>query len=122
MLGRQERIAIALLLSVAAIVIVSHLVLDTVGKRPFAVPYSEQSVNGDLVSLSGHVETVILTKNGGNCILVIDNVSVYIPNSVAAGGTFFKGMNITVIGIVQTYEGKREIAIRSASDIVIPET
>lgn len=119
MLGRQERLAIVLLISVAALVIVSHLVLDHIGKRPFASNYSEQSEEGELVILSGTIERVAPTKEGGHCILNINNISVFIPNGVAASQTFSKGTNITIIGMVQTYEGKREITVQSASDIVV---
>ena len=121
MLGRHECLAIALLLSVAGIVIVSHIILDQIGKRPFAEDYSGQSDNGDLVELSGTIERVILTKSGGHCILIVDNLSVFIPNKFIGDRTFSPGMNITVVGIVQTYEGKREIAVQSVSDIFIPD-
>ena len=121
MLGRQELLAIALLLSVAGMVIASHLVLEQIGKRPFVTDYSEHSENGDLVRMSGTIERAILTKNGGHCILTVNNLSVFIPNRIAADTTFTLGTNITVTGIVQTYGGEREIAVQSASDIVIPE-
>lgn len=120
MLGRQERLAIALLLSVAGIVIVSHIILDQIGKQSFAEDYSEKSDDGELVVLSGTIERVTLTKGGGHCILIVDNLSVFIPNKVIADRTFSPGMNITVVGIVQTYEGKREIAVQSVTDIFIP--
>jgi len=119
MLGRQERLAIALLLSVAGIVIVSHIILDQIGKQPFAENYSEKSDDGELVILSGTIERVTLTKGGGHCILIVDNLSVFIPNKFIGDRTFSQGMNITVVGIVQTYEGKKEIAVQSFSDIFI---
>jgi len=121
MLGRQERLAILLLLVVAILVIVSHLVLNHVGKGPFTAPYSENAEEGDLVSLSGTIENVKMTKDGGNCILTVDNVSVFLPNHVVSGHVITQGTNITVIGIVRIYMGKREIAVESASDVEIPD-
>jgi len=121
MLGRQERLAIILLLVVSGMVIAAHLVLDQAGKRPFATNFSEQSNDGDLVMISGTIDTVTLTRTGGHCILAVDNLSVFVPGQIAAGRTFVKGMNITAIGTVQTYQGKKELAVQSASDIILPE-
>jgi len=118
MFGRQERLAFFLLVVVTGSVIAAHLVLDQVGKRPFATPYSEQSNEGDLVILSGTIGAVSFTKTGGHCIIVIDNLSVFIPNEIAAGQMISPGMVITVIGTVQTYQGKKEILVQSASDII----
>ncbi len=119
MLGRQERLAIFLLLLVTGIVIAAHLVLDHIGKRPFATNFSEQSENGDLVIVSGMINKVTVTKAGGHCILVIDNLSVFIPNQVAADQPFSPGTNVTVVGVVQTYQGEKEVIVQSASDITV---
>ena len=121
MLGRQERLAIFLLLGVAVTVIVAHLALDQIGKRAFATNFSEQSQEGDLVIVSGTIDTVTLTRTGGHCILVVNNLSVFIPNQIAAGQSFPHGTKITVIGTVQTYQGKKELMVQSASDIVVTE-
>ena len=40
---------------------------------------------------------------------------------VAAGQSFPPGTKITVIGTVQTYQGKKELMVQSASDIVVTE-
>lgn len=118
MFGRQERYAIILLLTVLAIVIAAHLILDTIGKRPFASPYSDRSDEGALVILSGTIDDITVTRTGGHLLLQVNETTVFVQNAAAADRSFQKGSTITVIGIVQTYEGKREIAVQSASDII----
>ena len=49
MLGRQERNAILLLIGVAVIVIAAHLILTSVGKQPFARPFTNTTADGELV-------------------------------------------------------------------------
>ena len=121
MLGRQERLAILLLLTVAAIVVAAHLVLEQVGKRPFTTEFSDLSRDGDLVIFSGIIESVSITKTGGHCVLKVDNLSIFIPGRIAAGQAFSPGTAITVIGTVQTYQGEKEVVIDSLSDIVFPD-
>jgi ABC-type uncharacterized transport system YnjBCD permease subunit len=121
MLGRQERLAILLLVGVAISVIIAHLALDQIGKRAFATNFSEQSQEGDLVIVSGKIDTVTLTRSGGHCILVVNNLSVFIPNQIADGQSFTQGTNISVIGTIQTYQGKKELLVQSASDIILTE-
>jgi DNA/RNA endonuclease YhcR with UshA esterase domain len=117
MLERQERRALLLLISVAIVVIASHLILDAVGKRPFAVPYSDASGDGEMVSLTGSIDHLSLTKSGVHLILQVNNTSVFIANPIAQNLTLHTGENISVIGIVQTYQGKKEVVVLAASDI-----
>jgi DNA/RNA endonuclease YhcR with UshA esterase domain len=119
MFGRQERLAIVLLVAIAGVVIVSHIVLDHVGKRPFATPFTGISKDGDLVIVSGTVDALSLTKTGGNMILEIDNVTIFIPQRIVVDPSLARGSNISVMGIVQTFGGKKEIAVQSASDIIV---
>jgi hypothetical protein len=119
MLGRQERIAFLLLIAVALAVIASHLILDTLGKRQFAAPFTDTSGDGELVYFSGTIDRISLTKTGGHLIIDVNNISVFVQNQVASNLTLCKGENITIIGMVQTYRGNKEIIIQSASDISI---
>jgi hypothetical protein len=121
MFGRQERLALFLLAIVACTVIASYLVLDHLGKRPFAAPYSDDSDDGDLVIVSGSVDRISLTQNGGHLLIELDNHPIFIPNQIAAGLSLSKGTKVTVIGTVQTFRGKKEITVQSASDITINE-
>jgi len=118
MFGRQERIAFLLLIAVAFVVIASHLVLDTLGKRPFTSPFTNTSADGELVYFSGTIDRLSPTKTGGHLIIEVNNISVFIQNQIASNLTLRKGENVTIIGMVQTYRGNKEIIVQSASDIL----
>lgn len=118
MFGRQERIAFLLLIAVALVVIASHLVLDTLGKRPFTSPFTNESADGELVYFSGTIDRLSPTKTGGHLIIDVNNISVFIQNQIASNLTLRKGENVTIIGMVQTYRGNKEIIVQSASDIL----
>ena len=59
-------------------VVAAHLILENAGKRLFASPFSEISHDGDLVYLSGMIDYLVITKNGGHFSILINNVSVFI--------------------------------------------
>jgi DNA/RNA endonuclease YhcR with UshA esterase domain len=121
MFGRQERVAILLLLGVAVVVISAHLILGTVGKQPFAHTFTEKSADGELVSASGIVEQISYTKNGGHMNVYLNTTTIFIPAQIAQDLILNKGDSISVYGVVQTYRGKKEIVISSIKDIfVIP--
>ncbi len=121
MLVRQERIAAMLLVGVAVVVIGAHLVLDSVGKQPFARTFTNTSADGELVTAEGTVSQATLTRSGGHLILSMDEVTVFIPAQAAEGLTVHKGDRISVYGTVQTYQGKKEILVSSGRDIrIIP--
>jgi hypothetical protein len=67
MFERQERVAILLLLGVACAVITAHLILGTLGKQPFARPFTNNSAEGELV----------LTLQKGDSIFVYGVVQTY---------------------------------------------
>ena len=46
-----------------------------------------------------------------------NNVSVFIPGQIASNMTLHNGENISVVGVVQTYQGKKEVVVQSGSDI-----
>lgn len=117
MFEHQERTAILLLVAVAGIAIGAHLVLGFIGKHPFASDYSNSSADGELVSTHGTIGEVMVIKNGGHLILVVDNVTVFIPAHVAGSVSYAKGQNIMLYGTVQTYRGEKEIVVNSAGDI-----
>jgi hypothetical protein len=119
MFGRQERMAVLLLLGVAVSVIAAHLVLSTLGKQPFARPFTNSSADGELVIAEGQIDQITLTKNGGHMTLYIDNLSIFVPAQVAQGLALQTGDRISVFGVVQTYRGKKEIVVSSGDDIRI---
>jgi hypothetical protein len=119
MFGRQERVAILLLLGVAAVVISAHLVLATLGKQPFARPFTNTSSDGELVFVAGTIDQITITKNGGHMNLYTDTTVIFVPAQIAQELTLQKGDSISAYGVVQTYRGKKEIVISSGKDISI---
>jgi DNA/RNA endonuclease YhcR with UshA esterase domain len=117
MFERQERMAILLLAGVALTVIAAQCILAGLGKQPFAHPFSNSSADGELVVVEGQIDQITLTKSGGNLVLNMNNLSIFLPAQAAQGLSLQKGDSITVYGIVQTYRGKKEIVVDSAADI-----
>ena len=119
MFERQERVAILLLLGVACIVITAHLVLGTLGKQPFARPFTNNSADGELVIAGGTIDQITITKNGGHMNVYLANITIFVPAQFAQELTLQKGDVISVYGVVQTYRGNKEIIISSGKDITI---
>jgi hypothetical protein len=119
MFVRQERVAICLLLGVACLVITAHLVLGTLGKQPFARPFTNDSADGELVSTGGTIDQITITKNGGHMNVYLANVTLFVPAQIAEELILRKGDAISAYGVVQTYRGKKEIIIGSGEDIVV---
>jgi hypothetical protein len=116
---RQERLALLLLVLVTAAVLAGYLIFGTVGKAPFARPFSNASREGELVSYGGVVERVTHTREGGHLILDVQGVQVFIPATAAQGYTIVKGDAVSLYGMVQTYRGEREIVVQDRGDITI---
>jgi DNA/RNA endonuclease YhcR with UshA esterase domain len=118
MFVHQERTAFLILIGVAVAVIAAHLVLGSLGKQPFARTFTNNSADGELVTIEGTVGQInILT--GGYMAVQLENISVFVPAQVAEGLRIQKGDSIRVYGIVQTYHGKKEIILGSKGDIRI---
>jgi DNA/RNA endonuclease YhcR with UshA esterase domain len=118
MFVHQERTAFLILIGVAVAVIAAHLVLGSLGKQPFARTFTNNSADGELVTIEGTVGQInILT--GGYMAVQLENISVFVPAQVAEGLRIQKGYSIRVYGIVQTYHGKKEIILGSKDDIRI---
>ena len=120
MFERQERVAILLLLGVACAVIIAHLVLGTLGKQPFARPFTNNSSDGELVIAGGTIDRITIT-NGGHMNVYLANITIFMPAQIAQELTLHSGDTVSVYGVVQTYRGKKEIVVSSGKDIsVIP--
>jgi len=119
MLERQERAAVFLLLGIVITVIVAHMILSSLGKQPFARPFTNNSMDGELVFASGTIDHLVITQNGGHMNVFIESVTIFIPAQVVQELTLQKGDVISVYGIVQTYRGKKEIVVNSAQDISV---
>lgn len=117
MFMRQERVALLLLAGVAVTVLGAHLVLTTLGKQPFAHPFTNASADGELVVIEGTVERAGVLENGGHMVLRVHNLSVFIPSQAAQNITLHEGDMISAYGTVQTYRGSKEIVVNSRDDI-----
>lgn len=119
MIERQERTALLILFLVFIACALFTWVGEGVGKGPFAQNYTSESLEGTLVSYQGIVEKVTPTSTGGNLILGMRDVSVFISSPTAGMITVSKGDFIHVYGIVQIWKGKREILVKDSEDITV---
>jgi hypothetical protein len=116
-LERQERTALLLLLAVLAILLAGHLILGGLGNAPFASPYGEGSREGDLVLVTGVVGAVAPTGSGGHLLLTVNGTRVFIPSPISREVSPRVNESVRIYGIVQVYQGTREVAVRDARDI-----
>lgn len=117
MLEQQERTALGLLITVLAILFGGHLILTALGNAPFAAPYSEDSREGDLVVVRGVVDGISPTTTGGHLLLSVNGTRVFIPSPASREVSLQVNETVRIYGIVQVYEGKKEVAVRGASDV-----
>ncbi|HMA04878.1 MAG TPA: hypothetical protein VKO45_03030 [Methanomicrobiales archaeon] len=117
MLERQERTALLLLLAILAILLAGHLILTGLGNAPFAAPYGDGSREGDLVLLTGVVGTVTPTSTGGHLLLTVNGTRVFIPSPLSRQVSLRVNDTVRIYGIVQAYQGLREVAVRDARDV-----
>jgi DNA/RNA endonuclease YhcR with UshA esterase domain len=116
---RQERVAVFLLLGVIIAVISAHLFLGTLGKQPFAHPFTNNSADGELVIVKGSIDRVVNTQTGGHVNLYVNNITIFVPAQVAQELTLRRGDSISIYGVVQTYRGEKEIVVSSKKDITL---
>jgi len=119
MFMRQERIALLLLVGVAAVVIMANSALNLIGKEPFARPFSENSPDGELVVIEGTVSRVNVIENGGHLSLIVANTTIFVPAPATQGHVIHRNDTIRAFGIVETYRGKKEIVISNPDDLRI---
>ncbi len=117
MLEQQERTALFLLTTVLAILFAGHLILTALGNAPFAAPYSEGSREGDLVVVTGVVEGITPTSTGGHLLLSVNGTRVFIPSPASRDIGLQVNETVRIYGIVQVYQGKKEVAVRDARDV-----
>jgi hypothetical protein len=122
MLLRQEKLALILLIGVTIAVLCGYGILELAGKEAFSTRYSGDSPDGAPVVHEGRVTGYTLTKSGGHLILEVDGVTIFIPGEVAGHVLVKKEDHIKVIGIVQTYQGEKEIIIDNPGDIILQES
>jgi hypothetical protein len=119
MLERQEWTALCVLACVVVVVLGAHLLLNTFARPLMAPSYSEEIRDGALVLLEGRVEAIQATATGGHLLLTVNGTTVFLPQEVAASCDLHKDDSVLLYGVVQTYRGKREVAVASPADILI---
>jgi hypothetical protein len=116
-LERQEQTALILLGTTLGILLVGHLVLAGLGNAPFAAPYSEDSREGDLVFVRGMVGSATPTATGGHLLLSVNGTRVFIPSPASREVSIRVNDTVRIYGIVQVFQGKKEVAVRDARDV-----
>jgi len=116
-LEQQERTALGLLIVVLAVLFAGHLILSALGNAPFAAPLSESSREGDLVFVTGIVEGITPTSTGGHLLISVNGTRVFVPSPASREVSLKVNETVRIYGIVQVYQGKREVAVRDARDI-----
>ncbi len=111
--------ALGLLISVLVILSAGHLILTALGDAPFAAPYSESSREGDLVAVTGVVEGITPTSTGGHLLLSVNKTRVFIPSPASREVSIRMNDTVRIYGIVQVYQGKKEVAVRDARDVTV---
>ncbi len=117
MLGRQEKMVLAILLTVTGITVAGYTVLEAVGKESFAKPYTNDVPTGSLVRLEGAVQQVSLTETGGHLIIVVNQTKIFVPSNAVPEAGVSKGDLLMILGTVQNYRGDREIVVGEPGDI-----
>ncbi|MEN6609631.1 MAG: hypothetical protein ABFC24_02210 [Methanoregulaceae archaeon] len=119
MLEREEKTALVLLAVVLLALGAGYSIISYLGSAAFAVPFSVESPEGQLVFLNATIERVTATTNGGNLILDCNGVSVFLPAEIAGKVAIVKGDRVELYGVVQIYRGKKEIVVGSPGDITV---
>jgi hypothetical protein len=119
MLLRQEKIALYLLIGVTIAVLCGYGILEMAGKEAFSTRYSGDSPDGAPVVHEGRITGYTLAKSGGHLILDVEGVTVFIPGQVAGQVLAKKDDRVRVLGIVQTYQGKKEIVVQNPRDLIL---
>ena len=119
MLVRQERIAFLLLCFVSVSIIATTFILSGIDKSILASDYTPRSDEGSLVHLEGEIKEVHTTKTGGHILATINGTAVFIPATIAGEVVLLEGDYVSLYGLVQTYQGEREVVLNSLSDITI---
>ncbi len=119
MLLRQERIAFGLLCAVTVIIMICTVVLGGLDRSALAQEFRENTPDGVLAQIDGEIRDLRPTRTGGHLTAQIDDVRIFIPAPVAGNAALAEGDLVCVIGIVQTYQGEKEIVVQSDRDITV---
>lgn len=120
LLCSQEKTAVILIILVILFCLGATCILDGLGKEGFSQEYRPDLPDGTLVRWSGIVGSV-KAVTGGNYLLELSGVNVFIPVSTELPPETLSGMKpgaeITVTGIIQHWKGKEEILVEDSADV-----
>jgi DNA/RNA endonuclease YhcR with UshA esterase domain len=118
MLERAEVMAATILLTVLLVCAISAVILENAGKAPFASEYSREVPAGSLVHLQGIVQKVTPLQGGTYRLLQVNGVPVFLSKG-AAKFPVKTGDHLSLYGVVQLYQGEREVVVSIPEDITV---
>ncbi|MDD4255168.1 MAG: hypothetical protein PHP59_07300 [Methanofollis sp.] len=118
MLASPEIKAFIILFGISALLLGLHAALAAAGSAAFAAPWTPDAGDGSFVLLTGTVGDV-RELAGGHLIAEVNGTQVFIPASAAQGVALAKGDRVQVAGTVQTYQGRKEVVVKAAADVVL---
>ncbi len=118
MLTRPERRAVMIMTFV--ILLLAALYAGTILLFPDggAVSYRDDISDGTLVYLEGVVFDTKITSTGGHLIVNVSCIDVFVPNG-GSESVLRPEDRVRVVGIVNTYAGKKEIVVNGMHEITI---
>ena len=116
---REERIAILILLCTTVAILLVYAAIELHGRQAYATEFDLGAPDGTLVRISGIADRVVVTKEGGHLIMNVNSIRVFIPASAVPREDIRQGDLISLYGVVQTYQGQKEVLVSSARDVVI---
>ena len=120
MLTGLEKKALAVLLVVTVILAGFAFFFGVIHPDAGTVQYDENTPDKTRVTFTGEISSMKITSTGGHVLLNVSGVTVFVENG--AENIFYKaGDTVRVVGIAETYNGKREIAVGASGSLELAE-
>lgn len=117
MVSPAEKKAGILVVFSLLVILVFHLAIQVAGPAFFSHSYDPDLPDGKLVVYSGKIDDIRSTWSGGHTIITLSGVKVFIPGGIDPPPIRI-GDQITVYGLLSTYDDEKEIIIRKGSDLI----
>jgi len=117
MVYRPERKALIILLGSLLIILLIHAGITIGGAGTFSEPFDPTLPDGTRVSIEGSVEGIQKTRSGGHWNAIVSGTRIFIPRGTGDPGLRI-GDQVTIYGILTTYNGEREITVQNIRDII----
>ncbi|TAJ45476.1 single stranded DNA-binding domain-containing protein [Methanofollis fontis] len=118
MLDHREQSALGVLIGISALILAAHALLGMIGSAAFAQPWSPEAGEGTLVVIEGTLSSYH-TLSGGHAAGRVDDAPIFLPADLADQVSLAEGDRIRIVGVAATYNGEKEIVVRSTADITI---